>query len=130
MVSKNHPLANREVVFMRDLKDEPFIALSKTFAPRRFFDAACNQAGIIPNIVAETDYQLRTSLVESGTGIAFSSTLGAKTVCSASIKTIRVGYPPNPKMQTIFWRSGKALLPAAQAFRDFLVAYYHQNDNR
>mgnify|MGYP002352644639 FL=1 len=115
---------------MRDLKDEPFIALSKTFAPRRFFDAACNQAGIIPNIVAETDYQLRTSLVESGIGIAFSGTLGAKAVRSASIKAVRVGYPPNPKMQTIFWKPGKALSPAAQAFRDFLVAYYHQNENR
>ncbi|WP_369281844.1 LysR family transcriptional regulator [Oscillibacter sp. GMB15532] len=128
LVSKNHSLANREMVLMRDLKNEPFVALSKTFAPRRFFDAACSQAGIIPNIMAETDYQLRTSLVESGAGIAFSSTLAAKAVRSTSIKAIRVGYPPNPKMQTVFWRPGKALLPAAQAFRDYLVAYYHHSN--
>lgn len=124
LVRKDHYLAQREIVGLAETKNEPFIALSKYFAPRDFFDNACAQAGFTPNIVAETDYQLRTSLVEAGTGIAFSSVLGAKAIRSDIIKTVRIAPPPNPRIQTVFWRSDKALAPAVIEFRDYLVDFY------
>ena len=124
LVHQDHPLAKREVISLAEVKNEPFIALSKFYSPRDFFDKACKQAGFTPVITVETDYQLRTSLLEARTGIAFSSTLGANAIRSSTIKMLRVKSPPNPRIQTVFWKSGRPLSPSALMFRDYVVDYY------
>ena len=82
-----------------------------------------------PTIVAETEYQLRANLVEDGVGIAFSSVLGSRAVRNPAIKAVRVSYPPNPRIQTVFWRADQELSPAATRFRDFLVHFYQAPGN-
>ena len=129
LLRQDHPLAQRKIISLAELKNEPFIALPKYYAPRDYFDGGCKLAGFTPTIVAETEYQLRANLVEDGVGIAFSSVLGSRAVRNPAIKAVRVSYPPNPRIQTVFWRADQELSPAATRFRDFLVHFYQAPGN-
>lgn len=124
LVNVDHPFAKRDSIALSEARNEPVIALSSTFSSRAFFDNACKQAGFVPHIVAEVEYGLRTQLIEHGYGIGFSSILGARAIHSPLIKMVRVKYPPNPRMQTIFWKTGAALSDSMRQFRDYLINFY------
>lgn len=124
LVQQSHPFAHLSSISLYDAREEPFVALSKGYSSREFFENACKQAGFIPHVVAEADYMLRTQLVENGTGISFSSVLGARAIKSSSIRMVRVKYPPNPRLQTVFWKNGVSHSPSILQFRDFLIEYY------
>ena len=50
-VSENHPLADRKIVSLAELKDESFVLLGRDFATHHDIISACHQAGFEPNIV-------------------------------------------------------------------------------
>lgn len=129
LVSRDHPYANREWISLFEARDERFIALSKDFSSRDWFENSCKQAGFIPNIVAESDYILRSQLIENGYGIGFSSVLGHKAINNVpAIKMVRVKYPPNPRIQTVFWNTGAVRSKAVVQFRDYLISFYKNID--
>lgn len=128
LVNRDHPFAQRRTISLSEAQEEPFIALSKGYSSRAYFENACKQSGFIPKIVAEVDYILRTRLIEHNYGIAFSSVLGARAIHSPLIKMVRVKYPPNPRMQTVFWKTGVANSDSVIQFRDYLINVYQNND--
>lgn len=127
LVYEDHPFASKRSISLAEARDEPFIALSKGYSSREFFENSCKQAGFIPKIVAEADYALRAQLVENRYGIAFSSVLGARAIKKSGIKMIRVKYPPNPRIQTVFWKAGASLSHASAQLRDYLADFYKNN---
>lgn len=69
---KKHPLRDREVIRLEDLREEAFIGYDRTRLPnyRNLMLSACEAAGFQPRIVEETAH-LHTliALVESGLGV-------------------------------------------------------------
>lgn len=69
---ENHPLAQKDPLYLSDLKDETFILTAKS-AGIQFYEAIMNmfhQAGITPNVSIQAyDIQTVLLLVESGMGI-------------------------------------------------------------
>ena len=53
VVAKTHPIAARSEIRVADLNGFPLMMLSKSYATRRLWDAATQQAGIQPRLVAE-----------------------------------------------------------------------------
>lgn len=123
-VYDDHPLAGRRGISLSEARDEPFIALSKTFSMRRYFDNLCEIAGFKPKIVAEGDYSLRAKLIKDRMGITVSTVTGSKSILMKGIKFIEIAEPVHPRVQAIFWRKGKELSPQAKAFKSFLLSYY------
>ena len=70
-LSRQHPLAQAESLYLSELHDANFVALYLG-ASRTSLESFCQQAGFIPNIVFECNdiFTLKT-LVSAGTGIAF-----------------------------------------------------------
>ena len=68
-----HPLARRARIKLTDLRNEPFVAYGRQWAPG-FFDLIvrmCTDSGFSPNIVQETgEMYTATALVAAGVGIA------------------------------------------------------------
>lgn len=129
LVNRDHPYANLEWISLFDVRDEGFVALTSGFSSRDWFENSCKQAGFIPHIVAESDYILRSQLIENGYGIGFSSVLGYRAMSNApAIKMVRVKYPPNPRMQTVFWKTGVSQSKAVTQFRDYLIDFYKNVD--
>ncbi|WP_347072066.1 LysR family transcriptional regulator [Intestinimonas butyriciproducens] len=123
-VYEGHPLANRKEISLSEAKNEAFVALSKGFSSRQYFDVMCELAGFTPNIVAEGDYALRTRLVKDHVGITLTTLMGAKSLLLRGLKFIEVVEPVNYRIQSIFWKKMCDLSPQAKAFKAFLIAYY------
>ena len=124
LVPAGHRFEGRSEIAMIEARDERWIVLSSGYSSRTFFNNACMQAGFSPLIVSEVDYALRTSMIESGMGIGFSSVLGAHAIRSNIIRAVRVKYPPNPRIQSIFWKNTSSELDKVILFRDYAVNYY------
>ncbi|MGI6181547.1 MAG: LysR family transcriptional regulator [Agathobaculum sp.] len=124
LVNQDHPFVGRDRIALFEARDEDFVSLTKGYSSRSWFENSCKQAGFIPRVVAEVDYMLRTKLIENGYGIGFSSVLGARAITSSAVKMVRVKYPPNPRMQAVFWKAGVSLSKSTQLFREFLIDFY------
>lgn len=127
-VYPNHPFANFKSISLLDAKDESFIALSKGYSSRKYFDDMCELSGFTPKIVLEVDYPLRSEMVQKEHGISFTTILGSKTQILNGLKFIEINYPVNYRIQSIFWRKGRELSQSALSFRDFMIDYYKKYD--
>ena len=107
-----------------EAKDEPFVAHSKGFSMRKYFDLLCKKAGFQPKVVAEADYSLRARLVKNEYGIALSTRTGAESIYLSGLKFIPLSEPVDTRVQTLFWRKDRKLSPQAEVFRDFLTEYF------
>lgn len=126
VVYPNHRFSNRKEISLIEAKDEPFIALTRGYSSRKYFDEMCELAGFTPKIVVEGDYPLRTQMVEAEYGITFSTISGSKAPILKGLKYIEVKSPENIRIQAIFWRKGRKLSNAAISFRNYVISYYKE----
>lgn len=123
-VYDGHPLAERESVSLSEAANEPFIALSKSFSMRKYFDSLFELADVKPNIVAEGDYSLRAKLIKDRMGITVTTIMGSGSVLLQGLHLINISEPIHPRIHAIFWKKGKKLSAQAKAFKTYLKSYY------
>lgn len=128
LVNLKHPFAKNVTIPLYAARNEPFVALTKGYSSRAYFDESCKKAGFVPHIVAETDYMLRTQLIKNGTGISFSTILGAEAIDSPDIIPVRLDATTTPRMQSVFYKKGTNLSSGATLFRDYLINYYNKDN--
>jgi len=124
VVYEGHPFAGLESISLSQAAGEPFIALSKSFSMRRYFDSLFELSDFKPNIVAEGDYSLRAKLIKDRMGITISTVMGSASVLLQGLHFINISEPVHPRIHAIFWKKGKKLTPQAKAFKSYLKAYY------
>lgn len=105
-VSRNHPLAVRSEVSLRDLAEEPFIFLSRAIWPG-FHDEVvglCRQAGFSPSIRQEaTEFQTILGLVAADIGISIVPASAHK-LPMRGVVYLSLKHPPVAEM-AMAWRS-------------------------
>lgn len=72
-ISRSHPLASRDDLTVDDLRDEPFVAISREDSPGGYdlLIRQCANCGFVPNIVRQTSTTESLFLcVEMGVGVA------------------------------------------------------------
>ncbi len=124
LVNSRHKFAGRKTVSLAEAADENFIALSKGYSSRKYFDYACSKAGFTPKICAEVDYMLRSQLILNGIGISFSSELGYKALSNPDIKRVKIDSDTPSRRQCIFSKKSAELSAAAKEFRDYIIHCY------
>lgn len=125
-VYPSHPFAQRQSLRLYETKDENYIAVSRDFSMRKFFDASCQLAGFTPKIVLECDYILRSAMLAAEYGIVFTTVSGAQARMFPQAAYIPVEDPPIRRTQGIFWNQQRYLSKNALLFRDFMVDYYQK----
>ena len=125
-VYPSHPFADRKGLRLYETKDEKYIAVSRGFSMRKFFEESCRMSGFDPKIVLECDYLLRSSMLTAEYGIIFTTESGARAKVLENAVYIPVIDPPIRRMQVIFYKKSSYLSPSAMLFRDFMVAYYRR----
>ncbi|WP_042460618.1 LysR family transcriptional regulator [Neobacillus dielmonensis] len=121
LVYKDHPFANREVVDIRDLKDEEFIFYHEEFALHQIMRNHFIAAGFEPRILFESSqWDLMTEMVAANLGV----TILPHSICNRAFNTdIRV-IDIKPK---ILWRLAvltkreRYISNAARTFIDFIL---------
>lgn len=127
LLPSHHPLANRDSIMLRELKDDPFVVLSESYVFREQVIQACDNAGFAPKIAFEgEDIHALKGLVSAGLGVALipEMTLVDNTprptvmipVLDANLtRTVGVIYP-----------SQRKLSPTEELFYDFLLNMYER----
>jgi DNA-binding transcriptional LysR family regulator len=120
-------LGNAESIDIRNLGRHPLLLLDKSFAVRVAFDAACRVAEFTPDILFEsrTPHTL-LALAEAGHGIAIVPSV--LPTHRYNLRIVRLSYRRKPLQEGygIMWDSRRSLPPAAQDFRQALIAYVRE----
>jgi len=113
-----HRLAGRERLRVADLAGESVIMFEHGSSTRERVDEAFQQAGVVPRIALEAnDLAFVRALVARGLGVA----IMPRTFADLPGPRIDV-RPLSPQLQmpvVLWWRRGRHLSPAAQAFVEF-----------
>jgi LysR family transcriptional regulator, transcription activator of glutamate synthase operon len=126
VVPAGHPLAQRDSVRLRDIADEPLVALKPGFGLRALGDDLCRRAGFAPHIAVESeDPATVRSLVATGLGVAL---VPARHSDQAEAP-IPIRYLPvrdRDAVRTIgmAWITTRYQSPAVEQFRKFALNYW------
>jgi len=123
-VPQMHPLADRESIYMDELREEKFIFLNEAVPWQTFCNRLFEKAGYVPHIVLECDYTLRASLIESNFGVALTSASARAANLLKSNKFVRIADDYAIRNMYLYYNSGHRLTTAARDFLDFCAVYY------
>ncbi len=125
IVSREHPLASREEINLREVEHEPFISMNPRYGLRDLTDDFCRQAGFTPNIAFEGDEQtVLGELVKEGLGVAFTPALTLGSDPSNKIKRLRIVEPNCQRTIGLARSKSRYLSKAAQQFYSFTIDYF------
>lgn len=130
LVSKEHPLAKKEILNIEDLKEQPIIMPSKSSIFRPILEHQFTKSSITPKIICETSQtNLVHQLVSYNFGIGFCSRNIAKYSGSIARKLAdqeMIAIPFFPTLdQDIYYITQKDLLdyPCLSAFTEYVDTY-------
>lgn len=123
-VSQSHPMADRESVFMEELRDESFINLNETAPWNAYCDLLFSWAGYSPHVVLECDYTLRASLIASNFGVALTSGSARDVDLLKPNRYIRVADSYAIRRMYLYHNPQRYMTRAARDFLDFCTDYY------
>ncbi|HEY9279908.1 MAG TPA: LysR substrate-binding domain-containing protein [Eoetvoesiella sp.] len=106
----NHPFANQEHIQLSELKEQPFIAFSRDYAPTLFdsFIAACREGGFSPRIAHTARHAMTIfQMVRLGLGVALVPSSFARSASpgvtyrrmetvTQSVSICAIWHPKNP----------------------------------
>jgi DNA-binding transcriptional LysR family regulator len=125
LVSREHSLAKRKHVAMRDLSAERFIFYKGR--ARDFGQRACREAGFEPTVACESsETESIRALVVAGLGIAFLPRISTQ---NAGDECAVIGIKDQPVMREVamIQRAGEPLSPSSEAFRSLLLKAFVQS---
>lgn len=122
-VCRDHPLAGRKQILLKEAKDEPFINLPEGSGFRGFCDELFRKAGVEYRAVLECDYTLRGKLVEAGYGVAITTNSSrTQNILGSDIVYIPIADSFAKRQVAIIWDPRHYLSRAARDFRDYILA--------
>jgi len=121
-VSREHPLADREGIYLTQLRDEPFINLPESSGFRVFCDRLFERAGIPCHAVLECDYTLRGKLVAGGYGVAVTTNSSRRqNLLGTGITYIPILDDFARRPVAVVWNPRRYLSKAALDFRNYVL---------
>ncbi|WP_152392233.1 LysR family transcriptional regulator [Paenibacillus guangzhouensis] len=129
-VPSNHKFAERTHISMQEVANEPFIGYKLDHVYRQRDDDIFKRAGLIPNYVCDVNEpSAKLSLIRAGLGIAFIGACNKSDDASLGDLTLLTIDSPSFKSSfQLAWHEKHYLSRAAQAFRDFIIAYYQNSE--
>ncbi|MFF2447010.1 LysR family transcriptional regulator [Neobacillus sp. NPDC058068] len=122
-VHASHPLAQREQVEMKELRNETFILFKKGFALHDLIIQECLQAGFSPEIAYESfEWDFMTGMIGENLGISIFPKPIEKKVNQDLIKTIPIVNPTLPWKLGFISKKKKYASPAVREFIQYISA--------
>ena len=125
LVPRDHPLAGRDRVYLRELAGERFINLPANHPFQRFTDKLFRDAGLTYRRVMETEYRTHSHLIEDGIGVVL-TTDNNFIPQSDGLAAIPLADRFEPRTIALYWNPRRHLSQAARDFRTFLCTYIKQ----
>lgn len=127
IVPQGHRFAERTGIHLRDVAQETFVSLKKGHVLRDLTDHFLLQVGVQPDIAFEIDEPASIrSLVSSGLGISFSTSIGLRYLDYNAIIPVRIEEPSCQRTIAMAWKEGRYQSMAIQDFRQFVIDFFEQ----
>ncbi|SDD35445.1 DNA-binding transcriptional regulator, LysR family [Terribacillus halophilus] len=120
---KNHPLAKKESITLKEVADEPFILMEEGYALRVTIDSIFEQVGIRPKIMFEGE-EVTTIAGFVGAGMGISILPDVKSLDQMKIAKVRISSPKCERTIGIASMEGKFLSPIAEKFMQYIVDHF------
>jgi DNA-binding transcriptional LysR family regulator len=122
LIARDHPLASRRSIALRELKDTPFIMFEPGFSLHRIILDASRSAGFEPAIVTlSSQIEFMIELVGAGMGAAFLPRMIAAQRRHPAVGHVLLDEPGLEWSMSMAWRRNGYLSDAAQAWRSLVV---------
>jgi LysR family transcriptional activator of glutamate synthase operon len=118
IVARDHRLAQRRAVRLRELAAERFVSFKPGHALRELTDELCRAAGFVPSIGFEGDESSSVrGFVAAGFGVGIVPVGGS----TAGLASLRITEPRARRTIGIAWGADRYLSSAERAFREFVI---------
>ncbi len=124
LVPKNHPLANRKEIDLRECRDEAFINLDAKTNLQQFINHMFQQAGFSPKVVMTCDYTLRDQIAADGHGVSVTTQLGAQKSGVTGTVHIPITFPAEKRKLGLVWRKNRVFSNPMEKFFDVTNRFY------
>ena len=126
-VPKDHPLAQRGSVTLRDVEAEPLITLKPNYSLRTLVDQSFELAHSHPQIIFEVDdVNTLASLVAAKLGVSIIPNIPG--VEHLGIVYLPITFPVCKRAVGIAWNTTKQLSPAALTFQQFVIRHFAEQE--
>lgn len=126
-VPKDHPLAQRGSVTLRDVEAEPLITLKPNYSLRTLVDQSFELAHSHPQIIFEgDDVNTLASLVAAKLGVSIIPNIPG--VEHLGIVYLPITFPVCKRAVGIAWNTTKQLSPAAPTFQQFVIRHFAEQE--
>ena len=123
----HHPLADREFIRLRDLKNAPFCVLPEGFIFREQVVQACNDVGFSPQIAFEgKDIDALKGLVSAGLGVALMPEMTLVDNTPRSTVIVPLSDTNLTRTVGVIYPTQRNLLPTEELFYNFLLETYER----
>jgi DNA-binding transcriptional LysR family regulator len=123
-VPTDHPLAQREHVFVREVADEPLVTLATGYNLRETTETFLMKNSIRPQIAFEVNNPAAIpALIKARLGIGFAPAVTWRNVM-ASLVLLPLEGASLQRTLAIAWRQESYLSRAECLFRDFVIDYF------
>lgn len=121
LVPASHPLAQREWVSLKELKEESFINLPVEYEYRKITDDMCREAGFTPKVVRECFHCHMVELVSAGYGVALMTYERAlKNQGNELIRMVSIREPECSMKYYLAWKAGHHFNKISGELRKYL----------
>lgn len=122
-VSRDHPLAERGTVALRELKDADFLMMSPDFMFRDIVEGHCRQAGFAPRVVFESSqWDMIYDMAATGYGVAFFGRWLMEKMGGEGTRMLQVSDPPMPWILSVCYLKDKFLTEPMRRFLTICTA--------
>ncbi|MDQ0255728.1 LysR family transcriptional activator of glutamate synthase operon [Evansella vedderi] len=127
LLPMHHPLAERETLKLRELKDDPFVLLPEGFVFRDIVVNACKELGFEPYVAFEgDDIDALKGLVSAGLGVTLMPEVTLVDSLPRSTVKLPLIEPNVTRTVGVITPMERVLLPTEQLFYDFLQEFFHR----
>lgn len=126
VIARDHPLANRETVLLRELAEIPFVQTEGRFGLRQQIDKLFDRHGFHPKVSCTTNsLSLMKAIVRLGQQCALLPHFaGENEVATGLLRAVPVReFIKEPLVFCVCVRAGRSLSPAAKAFADAFAQF-------
>ena len=118
-VNRDHPLARRKEVPFAELRDEPFLTVSKEYMYYDQVLSRCQEAGFTPNIIFQTSqWDILLEMAAEGNGVTILEKSLVTRMGQDRLRCIHLTGPEFPWALSLIHRKDMPLSPEAKAFWD------------
>ncbi|KAA9021744.1 LysR family transcriptional regulator [Niallia endozanthoxylica] len=121
ILQKNHPLATREAIHLKELEQEEFIFFSEEFALHDIIWKQCISEGFEPNILFKSSqWDFMSEIVAANLGVTILPESICNRIENEQIKILNL-FPATPWNLAVVTKKGKYVSNAARTFIDFIL---------